>query len=137
MAKFGVKGTLLVAAIGDRTTITGLLLTGMGERNLKNQTNFFIVDKDTHDEQIETTLRDMLARHDIGIILISQNIAERVRNIIVEHEKVLPTILEIPSKDTPYEADKDTIVKRAASILWGSDTGMEKLAQMQAAFHTK
>ena len=128
MAKFGVKGTLLVAAIGDRTTITGLLLTGMGERNVKNQANFMIVDKDTKDEDIEKTLREFLDRHDIGIILISQNCAERVRNIIVEHEKVLPTILEIPSKDSPYEADKDTIVRRAAAILWGSDTGMEKLA---------
>ena len=130
MAKFGAKGTLLVSAIGDRTTITGLLLTGMGERNLKNQTNFLIVDKDTDDETIETTLRSFLERSDIGIVLISQNVAERVRNIIVEHNKVLPTILEIPSKDTPYEADKDTIVKRAAAILWGSDTGMEKLQQM-------
>ena len=132
MSKFGAKGTLLVSAIGDRTTVTGLLLTGMGERNLKNQTNFLIVDKDTDDETIETTLRSFLERTDIGIVLISQNIAERVRNIIVEHNKVLPTILEIPSKDTPYEADKDTIVKRAAAILWGSDTGMEKLQQMQA-----
>ena len=132
MSKFGAKGTLLVSAIGDRTTITGLLLTGMGERNLKNQTNFLIVDKDTDDETIETTLRSFLERTDIGIVLISQNVAERVRNIIVEHNKVLPTILEIPSKDTPYEADKDTIVKRAAAILWGSDTGMEKLQQMQA-----
>ena len=70
----------------------------------------------------------MLERHDIGIILISRNIAERVRNIIVEHDNVMPTILEIPSKDTPYEADKDTIVRRAASMLWGMDTGMEKLA---------
>ena len=132
MSKFGAKGTLLVSAIGDRTTITGLLLTGMGERNMKNQTNFLIVDKDTDDETIETNLRSFLERTDIGIVLISQNVAERVRNIIVEHNKVLPTILEIPSKDTPYEADKDTIVKRAASILWGSDTGMEKLQQMQA-----
>ena len=132
MSKFGAKGTLLVSAIGDRTTITGLLLTGMGERNMKNQTNFLIVDKDTDDETIETTLRSFLERTDIGIVLISQNVAERVRNIIVEHNKVLPTILEIPSKDTPYEADKDTIVKRAAAILWGSDTGMEKLQQMQA-----
>ena len=132
ICKFGAKGTLLVSAIGDRTTITGLLLTGMGERNLKNQTNFLIVDKDTDDETIETTLRSFLERTDIGIVLISQNVAERVRNIIVEHNKVLPTILEIPSKDTPYEADKDTIVKRAAAILWGSDTGLEKLQQMQA-----
>ena len=132
MSKFGAKGTLLVSAIGDRTTITGLLLTGMGERNMKNQTNFLIVDKDTDDETIETNLRSFLERTDIGIVLISQNVAERVRNIIVEHNKVLPTILEIPSKDTPYEADKDTIVKRAAAILWGTDTGMEKLQQMQA-----
>merc|ERR1711934_1210312 len=99
---FGVRGTLLVAAIGDRTTITGLLLTGMGERNLKGQTNFMIVDKETNDEMIEKALREMLERPDVGIIMISQNIAERVRNTIVEHEKVLPTILEIPSKDAPY-----------------------------------
>ena len=45
----------------------------------------------------------------------------------------MPTILEIPSKDTPYEPEKDTIVVRAAAILWGQDTGMEKLKQMTAA----
>ena len=128
-----VKGTLLVAAICDVATLTGLLLTGMGERNLKGQTNFLIVDKETTDGQIEEALRQMLAREDVGIVLISQNIAERVRNIIIEHEKVIPTILEIPSKDTPYDPEKDTIVVRAASILWGSDTGMDKLKTMVAA----
>ena len=130
---FKVKGTLLVAAIADATTITGLLLTGMGERNLKGKSNFYIVDKESTDAKIEEELRGMLAREEIGIILISQNVAERVRNIIVEHEAVMPTILEIPSKDTPYEPEKDTIVVRAASILWGHDTGMEKLKQMTAA----
>ena len=108
------RGTLLVAAIGDSTTITGLLLSGMGERNLKGQTNFLIVNKDTTDQQIEDALRGYLARPDIGIVLISQDCALRVRNVIVEHEEVIPTILEIPSKSTPYEADKDTIVLRAA-----------------------
>ena len=51
----------------------------MGERNLKNQTNFMIVDKDVTDGQIEERLRQLLARDDIGVVLISQNIAERVR----------------------------------------------------------
>ena len=74
----------------------------------------------------------MLGREDIGIVLISQNIAERVRNIVIEHDKVIPTILEIPSKDSPYDPEKDTIVVRAASILWGSDTGTGKLKQMTA-----
>ncbi len=75
----------------------------------------------------------MLGREDVGIVLISQNIAERVRGLIVEHDAVIPTILEIPSKDTPYEAEKDTVVVRAASILWGQDTGMDKLKMMQQA----
>ena len=128
-----VKGTLLMAVIGDESTVTGLLLTGMGERNTKGETNFFIVEKDTTDQEIEETMRKYLDRSDIGIILISQNVAERVRNIIVEHEKVIPTILEIPSKGTPYEPEKDTIVVSAASKLWGMDVGMEKLQQMQAS----
>lgn len=132
MASFGVRGTLLVAAIGDATTITGLLLTGMGERNLQGKTNFMIVERETSTEQIEETLRAFLERSDIGIVLISQNVAERVRNIIVEHERTIPTILEIPSKDTPYEAEKDTIVVRAAAILWGAEAGTDKLRAMQA-----
>ena len=59
---------------------------------------------------IETQLRELIDREDIGVILISQNVAERVRNIIIEHEKIIPTILEIPSKDNPYDPEKDTIV---------------------------
>ena len=128
-----MKGTLLVSAICDSATMTGLLLTGMGERNLKNQTNFLVVDKEVTDQMIEDKLRQLLGRDDVGIVLISQNIAERVRNIIIEHDAVIPTILEIPSKETPYEPEKDTVVVRAASILWGQDTGMDKLKQMTAA----
>ena len=51
----------------------------------------------------------------------------------MEHEAVIPTILEIPGDDTPYDAEKDTIVVRAAKILWGGDTGVEKLKSMTAA----
>lgn len=65
------KGTLLVSAIGDAATITGLLLTGMGERNAKGVSNFLIVERETTDEIIEKTLRGFLARNDIGIVLIS------------------------------------------------------------------
>lgn len=127
-----IRGTLIIAAIGDESTITGLLLTGMGERNHQGQTNFFVVEKDTTDQEIEETVRGWLDRSDVGIVLISQAVAERIRNILIEHESVIPTILEIPSKGSPYEADKDTIVISAASKLWGSDAGMDKLKSMQA-----
>ena len=121
------KGTLLVAAIADLPTITGLLLTGMGERNEKGVKNFLAIERNTTDEEIDQTLRGFLARSDIGIVLISQGAAERVRNVIVEHESILPTILEIPGDDAPYDPEKDTIVVRAACILWGGDVGRERL----------
>ncbi len=127
------KGTLLVSVIADATTVTGLLLTGIGERNTKGQQNFLVVDKETTDAMIEQQLRQLIEREDIGVILISQNCAERVRQIIVNHDKIIPTILEIPSKDNPYDPEKDTIVTRAAAILWGAETGSEKLKEMQLA----
>jgi len=127
------KGTLLVAAIADLPTVTGLLLTGMGERNEKGEKNFLAIERNTTDEEIDKTLRGFLARSDIGIVLISQGAAERVRNVIVEHESILPTILEIPGDDAPYDPEKDTIVVRAACILWGGDVGRERLKQMTAS----
>jgi V-type H+-transporting ATPase subunit F len=38
--------------------------------------------------------------------------AEEIRHIINEYEAVIPTILEIPSKDHPYDPDKDSILAR-------------------------
>ena len=124
---FKIKHSLLVAIIGDEPTVTGFLLTGIGERNRKGEANFMIVTKDTSTQQIEAGFKKMLEREDIGIILISQHIAEIVRNQIAEHEEVFPTILEIPAKDYPYDPVKDTILSRAARILYGNEVGMEKL----------
>ena len=99
----------------------------MGERTERGVQNFLIVERETTDEIIDVALRGFLARNDIGIILISQGAAERVRNVIVEHEETIPTILEMPGDDMPYDPEKDAVVSRAANILWGSDTGTEKL----------
>jgi vacuolar-type H+-ATPase subunit F/Vma7 len=45
-------GSTLVSVIGDevtlvdsKDTVTGFLLTGIGERNLKGETNFLVVDE--------------------------------------------------------------------------------------------
>ena len=128
---FKVKaGGLLVAVIGDEATVTGFLLTGIGERNKKGDANFLLVTKDTTLTQIETAFNKLLARDDIGIIMISQNIAEQIRNLIAEHTAVIPTIMEIPSKDVPYDPEKDTILCRAARNLYGNEVGMQKLKQL-------
>jgi len=125
------KKSLLTAVIADESTVTGFLLTGIGERGKDGARNYMICDKVTSDAQLEEGFGKLVQRNDIGIILISQSLAERVRNMIVEHEndeeKLLPTILEIPSKDQPYDPTKDGMLVKAAQKLYGQEAGIEKL----------
>jgi vacuolar-type H+-ATPase subunit F/Vma7 len=53
--------------------------------------------------------------------------------MIVEHQesetKLLPTIMEIPSKEAPYDPTKDAMLVSAATKLFGVEAGIEKLKQ--------
>lgn len=133
MAEAFTKKSLLVAVIADESTVNGFLLTGIGQRGKNGESNFMICNKDTTDQVLEETFAKMIARDDIGIIFIAQNLAERARNMIVEHmedeTKLLPTIMEIPSKDCPYNPEKDGMLVQAAAKLYGQEAGMEKLRQ--------
>ena len=40
-------------------------------------------------------------------------IAEQIRGAVDGHDKSVPAILEIPSKEHPYDASKDSILRRA------------------------
>ena len=44
------KRPMLVAIIADESTVTGFLLTGIGQRNKNGEQNFLIVNKDTTDQ---------------------------------------------------------------------------------------
>ena len=63
----------------------------------------------------------------------AQSAAEKVRNMITEHnaneDRNLPAIMEIPSKDSPYDPTKDGMLVQAASKLFGMDAGLEKLKE--------
>lgn len=106
----------LIGVIGDEDTCTGFLLGGIGERNMKREGNFMIVDKDTPLSDIEETLKQYIKRSDIDIILITQNVAEQVRYVLDAHTAAIPAILEIPSKDCPYDPAKDSILRRAKGL---------------------
>jgi len=106
----------LIGVIGDEDTCTGFLLGGIGERNMKRETNFLIVDKDTSITEIEECLKSFIKRSDIDIILITQNVAEQVRYVLDAHTAAIPAILEIPSKDCPYDPTKDSILRRAKGL---------------------
>lgn len=106
----------LIAVIGDEDTCVGFLLGGIGELNKSRQTNFMVVEKNTPASDIEETFKNFLKRDDIDIILINQNIAEMIRYVIDAHTKPVPAVLEIPSKDHPYDPNKDSILRRAKGI---------------------
>lgn len=73
--------------------------------------NICLADTSVHD--IEERFNAFLNRSDIAIILINQNYAELIRHAIDNHSKPIPAILEIPSKDCPYDPNKDSILRRA------------------------
>lgn len=111
----------LIAVIGDEDTCTGFLLGGIGELDKNRCPNFLAVDKDTPLSDIENAFTSFLTRDDIAIILIVQNVAEMIRYLIDAHTDPIPAILEIPSKDKPYDASKDSILKRAKGMFSTED----------------
>ncbi|KAI9152646.1 H(+)-transporting V1 sector ATPase subunit F [Blastocladiella emersonii ATCC 22665] len=114
------KDRNLIGIIGDEDSVTGLLLAGIGHIDAKQKKNFFVVDSKTSKQQLEEAFQDLLKRRDIAIILINQHVAETIRELIDEHTDAFPTILEIPSKDHPYDPSKDSVLKRVQR-LFGSD----------------
>ncbi|RHY26650.1 hypothetical protein DYB32_007424 [Aphanomyces invadans] len=111
-----MEGTKLVGIIGDEDTVTGFILAGVGHRSPEG-TNFLVVKQSTPVSVIEDAFKRLSTRDDIAIILINQHIAEEIRHLLNSYEKTIPTILEIPSKDMPYDPAKDYIMKRVNMML--------------------
>jgi len=114
------ENNLLLAIIGDEETVTGFLLAGIGERNELSK-NFFVINSTVDKFEVEEIFRSLIIRKDIGIILISQHIAEVIRETLDAYEEIIPTVLEIPSKNYPYSIEKDSIMQKACRQLYGSN----------------
>merc|ERR1712161_11247 len=114
----GMEVGKLVAVIGDEDTVTGFLLAGVGHRT-SDYTNFLIVKSDTKLGQVEDAFNNFSQRDDIGIILINQHVANDMRHVLKEYTQTIPTVLEIPSKEHPYDPDQDYIMQRVNMYLGG------------------
>ena len=44
-------------------------------------------------------------------------IANEIRYILDDYNRVIPTVLEIPSKDSPYDPEKDSIMNSVNRFL--------------------
>ncbi|KAF8362995.1 vha-9 [Pristionchus pacificus] len=109
------KGKIM-AVIGDEDTVVGFLLGGVGELNKARKPNYLIVDKNTTVTEIEEAFKTFTSREDIAIILINQHIAEQIRFTVDQHTQSIPAVLEIPSKEAPYDPSKDSILNRARGL---------------------
>ena len=114
------ENNMLLGIIGDEETVTGFLLAGIGERS-ENSTNFLKVNSSTTDQQIEEFFHSLISRKDIGIVLISQDVADRIRDTLDAYNEIIPTVLEIPSKQHPYSIEKDSVMQRALRQLYGQN----------------
>lgn len=108
----------MIAVLGDEDTVTGFLLSGIGQRDVSGA-NFFVVKKDTKQADVENAFKRISQRNDIAIILINQHIANLIRHLVSEFVEttVVPTVLEIPSKEFPYDPSKDPVMKSVNHLL--------------------
>lgn len=104
------KGKIL-AVIGDEDTVVGFLLGGIGQLNKARKPNYLIVDKNTTVTEIEEAFKDFVSRDEIAIVLINQHVAEMIRYTVDQHTASIPAVLEIPSKEMPYDPTKVSILE--------------------------
>ncbi|KAJ0594571.1 putative ATPase, V1 complex, subunit F [Helianthus annuus] len=57
-------------------TVTGFLLAGVGNIDLRRKTNYLIVDSKTTVKQIEDAFKEFTTRDDVAIVLISQYVSK-------------------------------------------------------------
>ncbi|BCR96400.1 H(+)-transporting V1 sector ATPase subunit F [Aspergillus luchuensis] len=113
------KDRQFLAVIGDEDSVTGLLLAGVGHvtDGADAQRNFLVVDSKTETAAIEKAFQNFTQeRKDIAIVLINQHIAERIRHSVDSYAEAFPAVLEIPSKDHPYDPEKDSVLKRVRRL---------------------
>lgn len=72
---------------------------------------------ETTKKAIEDAFKDLTSREDIAVVLISQYVAEMIRYLVNEYTQPIPAVLEIPSKDNPYDATKDSILARVQHLM--------------------
>jgi V-type H+-transporting ATPase subunit F len=100
-------------------SVTGILLAGVGHVTdpPDSQKNYLVVDSKTETHTIESAFESFTReRKDIAIVLINQHIADRIRGKVDAYNEAFPSLLEIPSKDHPYDAERDSVMKRVRKL---------------------
>ncbi|KAJ9159331.1 hypothetical protein P3X46_024842 [Hevea brasiliensis] len=120
------SNSALIAMIADEDSVVGFLLAGVGNVDLRRKSNYLLVDSKTTVKQIEDAFKDFTTREDIAIVLISQYVANMVRFLVDSYNKPVPAILEIPSKDHPYDPAQDSVLSRVKHLFSAESVASER-----------
>lgn len=122
MASELTKNRTLIACIGDEDTITGMLLAGIGEVTNEpgKEKNFQVFTNESKDSELLDKFQEYTTRDDIAILLINQHLADKIRFDVDGFTNAFPAILEIPSKDHPYDPEKDSVLRRVRRLFGDS-----------------
>ncbi|OWA50026.1 hypothetical protein BV898_14557 [Hypsibius exemplaris] len=76
--------------------------------------NFFVVTRDTSQEELERAFKTLSRRSDIAVLAINGELVERLQVLIGRHDAkaALPIIVPIPIDDDPYKCIEDRSLQR-------------------------
>lgn len=101
-----------IAVIGDSDTVSGFRLGGV--------TNSYVVKAD---EPIDAVLKEMISDEELGVIIVTERVADANRSTIDDQnnakKSITPIIVEIPDKDGPIVREVDplkVLIKSAIGV---------------------
>uniref|UniRef100_A0A7S1LKU4 V-type proton ATPase subunit F n=1 Tax=Alexandrium catenella TaxID=2925 RepID=A0A7S1LKU4_ALECA len=114
------QSDMKIGVIGDEDTVTGFVLAGVGHVDGSGKKSFLLVDSKTHTRDVEEKFHELTTRKDVAMVLITQSCADLIRPAVdgyTSSGQVVPAIMEIPSKEQPYDPRKDAIMQRVAFFM--------------------
>lgn len=101
-----------IAVIGDSDTVSGFRLGGV--------TNSYVVKAD---EPIDAVLKELISDEELGVIIVTERVADANRSTIDDLNKakksITPIIVEIPDKGGPIVREVDplnVLIKSAIGV---------------------
>ena len=98
-----------IVVVGDTDTAVGLKLAGVSDAYMVN-------DK----QEAESIIKKLSQTEDVGLIVITEKIANQIRPVIRKIlEQDLPILVEIPDKYVPVSGETDIIrdlIRKAVGI---------------------
>ena len=61
----------------------------------------------------------LFTHHHTASFRLLLQVANEIRHLLKDYNKTIPTVLEIPSKDSPYDPEQDYIMQRVSQLIGG------------------